>query len=131
MDLLVTVSSKHHFFKKHHHRNTFRSCNFLFSFFAVVSSNFRVFNICLSFFFNFSSISVIFSEKVTFFLSFCLLLSCVDCFWVTKTFSVLKFTLSALWNLTDESPKTCKGAKLYINSNYIGICKMCHHFSFP
>ena len=21
----------------------------------------------------------------------------------------LKFTLSALWNLTDESPKTCKG----------------------
>ena len=24
----------------------------------------------------------------------------------------LKFTLSALWNLTDESPKTCKGEEI-------------------
>ena len=26
----------------------------------------------------------------------------------------LKFTLSALWNLTDESPKTCKGNRMNI-----------------
>ena len=36
----------------------------------------------------------------------------------------LKFTLSALWNLTDESPKTCKGEKIFkfksvLTSNYI------------
>ena len=31
----------------------------------------------------------------------------------------LKFTLSALWNLTDDSPRTCKVGTTYLVKNFI------------
>ena len=35
----------------------------------------------------------------------------------------LKFTLSALWNLTDESPKTCKGEPRFYYTFIVSLLK--------